>query len=750
MMAPRSYEFTSIPFKWGNKEALCEAFNGSPFSITYDFSLRKSIVSAFSDSCEDLISTIEKRTVGLKLTETPYPLPYNQTHEAYPVFFDSTLEDQPLFEDIFFTKGCDAKVIVEFIPVNEKCVRKRTLEIEKRLSSAAVRETNSARPGFVSAFGRSFQRELFFDSGSTQALKSELEGIKRAAITNGILYGILISLVDDNEGIAAAYLRSKFNLPAPFKIMPKNAEEFIEKAENLKYHLFPAVTLSRLIAAPDCSRISYPIKVVRPYNGNGVIVGNFLEGAVADSDVQVSINPTVLNLGFIITGLPGSGKTMEAMGVLDRVLRYYAAAGNNGRKPATIVISPTDEWNGFAEQNGLARIRLFDDGIPINFFRPYNKDSRFYEDLAMILSSASRAGPYQNPMEKCMLNAFRALKGSKDAADPVILYDAIEESVIKFHARRTNTGVKYTKHGENIRSALEDLRNILNRAEYSAREGVNLHDLFNSGVVFDMSAIGTTMRPYLYALVLNQVYSFAAKFDTKGDDELRLIICVEEAQTIFGSRNLAAVEDLKKRIQDFRKQGMAIVLLTHNVNDIDPGVRRLCQIKLYLRQAPDVAPIAAKDLMFSAVEEEELVSKLKHLDSRVAAFSYVEKVNGDKIAQDSTFIRTADCPVYENMFEAGNGVSAKGKIVHETPISIAVHNTDHGSHEYFIRILYLWEEVYIHSIDQETQTFHDSIPKGRMIVLQLLDRKQKILSEKKVVAKGHLKAEIHNGAITLE
>ena len=190
------------------------------------------------------------------------------------------------------------------------------------------------------------------------------------------------------------------------------------------------------------------------------------------------------------------------------------------------------------------------------------------------------------------------------------------------------------------------------------------------------------------------------------------------------------------------------MLLTHNVNDIDPGVRRLCQIKLYLRQAPDVAPTASKDLMFSIADEDELIRKLKHLDSRVAAFSYVEKVNGDKIVQDSVFIRTAECPTFEHSIASNGQISDLKRKVKEIPIKFIVFNTDYGTHEYFIRILYLWEEISFHKIDRDVQAFRNSIPKGRAITIQLLDRKQKILTEKKAIAHTHMEIKISNGVMT--
>jgi hypothetical protein len=175
--------------------------------------------------------------------------------------------------------------------------------------------------------------------------------------------------------------------------------------------------------------------------------------------------------------------------------------------------------------------------------------------LAIILSSAAGAGPYKRPMEKCMLNAFRIVYRDTSNPDPIEVYEQIEESIIRLHGKRTNAGVKYTKHGENIKAALESLRIILNNPNYSTKNSIKFEELLTGGAVFDMSAASTATRSFLYALILNQLYAITSSFDTKGDEELRMLICIEEAQIIFKEETSPAVEDLKQRIQDFRKRG---------------------------------------------------------------------------------------------------------------------------------------------------------------------------------------------------
>ena len=289
-------------------------------------------------------------------------------------------------------------------------------------------------------------------------------------------------------------------------------------------------------------------------------------------------------------------------------------------------------------------IRLYDGTVPINFFCcPQSAArSKFYEDLAMLLSSAADAGPYKNPMEKCMLNAFRKVYKDENEPSPSAVYMEIEESIILFHARRTNVGIKYTKHGENIKSALENLRGILARPEYRSKSGIRIEELLKRGVIFDLSLVSGKIKPYIYALLLNQLYSIADQFGIDGDDSLRMLLCVEEAQMILGGRDSPAVLDMRQRIQDFRKKGVGLMLLAHNLTDIEQGIRRMCQTKLYLKQAPDVARIASQDLVLTYAEDQELEMKLKHLNSRNGALNYITKEGREKIANDTVFIRTMD------------------------------------------------------------------------------------------------------------
>jgi hypothetical protein len=142
-----------------------------------------------------------------------------------------------------------------------------------------------------------------------------------------------------------------------------------------------------------------------------------------------------------------------------------------------------------------------------------------------------------------------------------------------------------------------------------------------------------------------------------------MFICVEEAQIIFKEEDSPAVEDLKQRIQDFRKKGIGLMLLAHNISDIDLGIRRLCQIRLYLKQAPDSAYLAAKELIFPGIETDKVIEKLKLLDSRIGALSFIIRNGNEKVQEESILIKT------EAFQQPSDTVLAKNSQVSEDAMS---------------------------------------------------------------------------------
>jgi hypothetical protein len=186
------------------------------------------------------------------------------------------------------------------------------------------------------------------------------------------------------------------------------------------------------------------------------------------------------------------------------------------------------------------------------------------------------------------------------------------------------------------------------------------------------------------------------------------------------------------------------MILTHNVNDIETGVRRLCQSKLYLKQASDVAAVASKDLVFTYANEDDVAQKLKLLDSRVGAFSYITKTGAERITQDTVFVRTkeydnASTQVYENPLDAlikNSALTLPSEC--NTTIRIEANKMDEQACRLAasictIKFRYLGETIAEHAIEPNKE-INQPLLCGKMYKLQILDRRGRIMTELSIKA----------------
>ncbi|MGC8478632.1 MAG: hypothetical protein ACP5NE_01750 [Candidatus Micrarchaeia archaeon] len=743
------YKVSSLPDKDFDRIVLTEAAAGSPLAIIYD--LEKGFTAfGINTNKESSIDFLMKAIPGLEFSKIEGYGKEPVEFELMSVFRKKEALSQSLLEDSFRLGENRGFLGIVFLPVSGRELHESKRSIEKSLEKMGVKETASfTNASLAGRASNSIQKDIVSNSEERLLLGEVLESINNAVLNGAATYkiGIISSKLDK----LSEFARSKFLLLGKVECRIR-----LQDLDKLGIKAFPVGPdkAADLIRFYKAGKLNYLVNTEEPDSRGDIPVGTFMEEGVHDTGYKVSIDGSLLNLGMIITGLPGSGKTFETMQIINAVAK--------NRTKRVIVIAPTDEWNEFARNTGMHLIRIYEDRVPLNFFRCAEGVERpvFYEDLAMLLSSASDAGPYRNPMEKCMLNAFKRVYDKESNPDPVEAYEEIEESIIRLHGKKTNVGIKYTKHGENIKSALENLRSILRRPEYSSRQGVKFEELIEQGVVFDLSKVSNKFKPYLYALLLNQAYMLANLLDTRGDNELRLLICLEEAQVVLGQRQgNAAAEDLKYRIQDFRKKGVGLVLLAHSVDDIDRNIRRLCQIKLYLKQAPDVAEIAAEDLVFTRAERDQVIAKLKHLDSRVGALNYMVREGNEKIAKDTVFIRTLD---FEEKLIEGNtlhsktienfGLMPEASKTIEALISISrrkgkAENTGLGEtkieRELKLRISYLCETIAEHRIMLgERFEIMEEMTEGRPYKIELIDEKKKTVYSNRLLAQNRINIEI--------
>jgi len=628
------YTVGELPAQAIDKSRVLEAIGRQNFMIVYDFTKSVSMV-VFNDQYEDTICKLTKTIPGMRFAKTDCNFfDIDREYIAFSVYRRMERHENRLFNDVFNFLSSGYMAIL-YINSSTDEINSVKTHFERVLSSKSIRESE---PSFKTMNGRAnstVQRELYHESEEKLMLNDMIESLNNTILGNGLVYKIFL-LVPKEFTQICTYIDSHFFVLSEFTFRRSGSISIIEYLSKRQSIPLGINNSKEFINFYGSYRINHTLPTVVPVNEDGLEIGNLVKDGTLETNFNVRVDPTTLNLGFIITGLPGSGKTREIMSILDSLLR------NKHKKPAVFVVTPTSEWKDFAFSHSMFFIKIYEDSTPINFFRcPETINSeRFYGDLAMILSSAANAGPYRNPMEKCMLNAFRRVYNQNKTPDPIKVYKEIEESIVTFHGKRTGNVIRYTKHGENIKSALENLRGIINKEQYGVEDGLRIEDLIDNGAIFDFSNASANTKRQIYALILNQIYSLVSKFDTNGDNELRLVICLEESHTIFGDPDSPAVQDIKQRIQDFRKQGIGLILLTHNVTDIDTSIRRLCQLKLYFKQAPDTAAVASKDLIFTYADQDEVALKLKTLDSRIGAFSYVSKKGEAKLQQDTIFIKT--------------------------------------------------------------------------------------------------------------
>ncbi len=648
---------------------------------------------------------------------------------------DTYLENTDLFRDMYkIFRGSDLQIFFLFVPKNIKDVKRFKEDIEDRISKMDIR-INRNHGNRITGFSESVQRDLYYGSDERKNFALLLSSLDEAMANNGISFAvnIIISGEIPNSHIRE-YIKSKIFAIREKEIWIDNMEKLYKEAEHADAFPMSLSDATCMITVSSSTDIENTIETTCPKSSGSINIGEYLESGAGKSGMLLNTGADAFNLGSIITGLPGTGKTATAMRLIDEL--------NEKEGSNSIIISPTTEWDEFGREHGMQVIDLYETDANINFFK-CDADigiSKFYENLAMLLSSASNAGPYTNAIEKSLLSAFQKVYEKGEKVDPDEIYSYVEFAVIEQHAKRTNVGVTYTKHGENIMAALQLLRLMLSKPQFAYKEGINFRDLLTTGVVFNLSKVSNNMKPFFYALILNQFYGFADEFDEKGNDKLRMLICIEEAQLVFGNEEIsAATKDLKQRIQDFRKKGIGLMLITHSVTDISIGLRRLCQIKMYFRQSSDTAKYAYNDLAFKTSEDKEVIWKLKNLKQGTCALSYLSTEYGSRVQHNTVFASAKAYYPKNNTHYDKPSVKRDRRIEN---MAVLIKNSNNEPVTVRLRILRLGETVWEGTTDEQ----------GGIIVKNTLLNKQyvvKVLGEKKKNTKTFKAAGGRENVITL-
>lgn len=740
------FEVRAISNQGMDKRKFIEAMGKREFAIIHNLENGKLYIYFQEDDIVNKFMLLNNLP-GFDIAEKQMEINIADAH-VMSLYKSSESEIKPI-KDIISPQNAAGIVMLFFVPATDSEIEIFKNDIERQLSEGKTKTTSSATESFFSGkrVNTSAHMDIFERTDERKLLISILEDIDSTILSGNSVYKLFFAVDKDKQNSISKALLERHILLHEELIKTKGLDQLFDVLRPKKSILYGISHITNFMEI-YANRLNYVIETFSESAKGDIKIGTYLKDGVYNTNNEIGIEKSVFNLGFVLSGLPGTGKTSEAMSIIGQIIRSEPS------KTKIAIISPTDEWNDFALAHGLHLISINNDSLPINFFScPNSNVDKFCEDLALLISAASNSGPYQNPMEKCLLNAFKRTYRKSPSPNPSRVYNNIEESIIKLHGKISNVGVRYTKHGENIKAALENLRIILNRAEYSITDGIQISSLLDSGIVFDLSHVSNNIKPYIYALLLNQLYSIAGEFDVYGDDSLRLLIGIEEAQIIFSMndrKESAAAKDLEKRIQDFRKKGVGIMLVVHSISDIDVSIRRLCQNKLYLKQAPDIAGIAAKDLVFTYSDMDNVIMKLKHLNSRIGAFDFIRKIGNEKISSDSIFVRTSDYNL--KRFDANTKglyerkrieVKKDDRIKSEFTLLDIRKKGDNLKRISSARIIYLGEIIDSQEIEENKFVVNDLL-EGREYILELLGESNRQFYRHKFIAREKIDLLLNN------
>ena len=190
------------------------------------------------------------------------------------------------------------------------------------------------------------------------------------------------------------------------------------------------------------------------------------------------------------------------------------------------------------------------------------------------------------------------------------------------------------------------------------------------------------------------------------------------AADISAEDESGATLDLKERIQNFRKRGVGLVLVTHNINDISPGVRRLCQNKFYFRQSADVARYAANDLVFDELEYDKVIMVLKTLGQRECAINAITVKDGRKVVSNSIFSKVSDHAYPESEIDVENAY-VKPK---QTVIKVVY---DKGVEQKVRYVIYYLGERIAHGVANGTEIIEQGLLEDRIYKLVALGERRR-------------------------
>ncbi|MDE1850994.1 MAG: hypothetical protein KGH54_04355, partial [Candidatus Micrarchaeota archaeon] len=334
-MALKSYVVRSLPSGDDYRE-LVSAFLGSQLMVLNDFS--NSTTSIITDD-PDLCARMRSCSVGFECIEEDLPDVENAT--AFVIFPPETnsvpdpeIAPVKLLDGIYnLLAGQRARLYVSLVKADQSHLQFVKSRVEEALSQKEIRITKST--GSRGSSSHSLQSDLFYGSDERRSLTCLLNMLNETSLANGSAYKILF-VIDGDTKLLSSYLKSKTFILNSIGLRAKNASDLYREVQGVDAIPFSHNSLSRLLFFSDRIPRSAKIRTIEPrQRSEGVDIGNFLKDSVSESQSRIRIEESTLNLGAIITGLPGTGKTFAAMSIISRL------------SASKVIISPTKEWGEF-------------------------------------------------------------------------------------------------------------------------------------------------------------------------------------------------------------------------------------------------------------------------------------------------------------------------------------------------------------------------------------------------------------------
>ena len=319
--------------------------------------------------------------------------------------------------------------------------------------------------------------------------------------------------------------------------------------------------------------------------------------------VSITANPHV-----VITGTSGAGKSYTASIIAKRFSALSRAS--------IIIFDPHGEYKTIINDS-----LVFDPlKYSINPLELYNKSPRQRAlELASMVSALYKLGPLQTRiLEEAILLAYEA-KGITENEpstwdNPVpSLHDVVH--ILKMLARKD-------QRAQIVKTYIESLNSRL-----FAETTINMEELLNENrpIIIDLSSISErTWQRFYMELFLEKFYQY---IKGKGlASSLRAVVVIDEAHLI-ASKSTKKQTIVANMAAELRKYGVALILVTQRLDDMDKTVLANIGTKIALRQVePRVAKYVAETLAVS-IDSEEINTIIETLGILPQGYAIVRDYN---------------------------------------------------------------------------------------------------------------------------